>query len=500
MKNKLFTTLALFFASMVFLATNAISQCVIPITEGQNYTEDFESGQMVCWTVEATGSGTWDVMTGTASNVVAFQNAAVGDEARLVSPTFDMSSIGSATFNFSYAMMGFYNADELTVSYRTSESDPWHDLGTYSFSDWSNTYEESFALQNLTSTYQISFLGHGNGGYYIFIDNIEIVGAGGCARPVSLEVSNRTPFSALLGWSTTGNEEHWTLELNNQQLTVDTQPFLMEGLEPQTEYTFRVKADCGGGLESDWSLPLTFKTLCDVITVTDEEPYFDDFEASEDFVCWQNEIEAGEDGWVIDPGYLFPNNTAFFIWMGQIAKLISAPLDLSAVTHPTLTFRHKQLSGELTVDELSVWYGTSDSDYWHLLAEYPYPTDDWETVTLELPDPSAHYYIAFQAHAHDAQGVYVDDVWVGNTQGVGLVETLSVTAILSPNPASNKVAVTANVAEGIVDIFDCLGKKIATVPLHEGNALLNLDDFAKGIYMARITNEKGCATLKLVKE
>ena len=35
---------------------------------------------------------------------------------------------------------------------------------------------------------------------------------------------------------------------------------------------------------------------CDVIVVTDDEPYFDDFEASENFVCWQTEIVSGIDG------------------------------------------------------------------------------------------------------------------------------------------------------------------------------------------------------------
>ena len=68
MKNKLFTLLALL---LVFSFTNAFAQCVIPITDGQPYTEDFDSGTMECWTVEATGAGTWSVMTGTVTNVAA---------------------------------------------------------------------------------------------------------------------------------------------------------------------------------------------------------------------------------------------------------------------------------------------------------------------------------------------------------------------------------------------------------------------------------------------
>ena len=154
MKNKLFTLLALL---LVFGITNAFAQTVIPIVNGQNYIEDFESGTLGDWMVEATGSANWGVV----NNAATFQNAAVGDRARLISPIFDMSDISSTTLSFSYAMMALYPPyDELTVSYRTSESDAWHDLDTYSVNDWNNYYEANFELPDISSTYQISFLQH----------------------------------------------------------------------------------------------------------------------------------------------------------------------------------------------------------------------------------------------------------------------------------------------------------------------------------------------------
>ena len=50
MKNKLFTLLALL---LVFGITNAFAQTVIPIVNGQNYIEDFESGTLGDWTVDS---------------------------------------------------------------------------------------------------------------------------------------------------------------------------------------------------------------------------------------------------------------------------------------------------------------------------------------------------------------------------------------------------------------------------------------------------------------
>ncbi len=110
MRNKHYFSKALFatLLALFFSAATAVAQCTIPIAPGQSYIEDFQSGEMECWTVETTSSATWAVMQGTGSNVVAFQNASSGDEARLVSPTFDLTGSNSATFSFAYAMMALY--------------------------------------------------------------------------------------------------------------------------------------------------------------------------------------------------------------------------------------------------------------------------------------------------------------------------------------------------------------------------------------------------------
>ena len=481
MKNKHYFSKALFATVMaLFLnAAIAVAQCTIPIAPGQSYLEDFQSGEMECWTVETTSSATWAVMQGTGSNVVAFQNASADQEARLVSPTFDLTGSNSATLSFAYAMMALYPPyDELTVSYRTSPSDNWHQLATYSISDWSNTFDASFTIDDLSSTFQISFLGHCNGGYYIFVDDIELTSAGGCARPAGLSATEITTNSALLGWSTTGSEESWTIDLNGHQTTVSSQPYLMDRLEPNTEYNFRVKAKCGGGMESEWSQPTTFKTMCDVIVVTDDEPYFDDFEASEEFVCWQNQIEAGEDEWVVDPGYL----------------------DITAVTEPILTFKHRQRSLGVNVDELSVYYATSSDDSWHLLDNFTNAYEDWAEESYALPSASGTYYIAFRAKSNNADGVYVDDVRVGNYIDDGVEETSSFDVSVSPNPTSGRVTIEANTANGEVLVFDLFGRQVMSATLLEGRAELDLNDVAKGVYVARISSDNGVATVRLIKE
>ena len=324
----------------------------------------------------------------------------------------------------------------------------------------------------------------------------------GCSRPVNVHVADLTAFSASLEWTTNGNEESWLVEINDEEFKVTTMPYLIVDLTPQTEYTCRVKAQCSETLESEWSTPFTFKTLCDVITVTDNAPYFDDFEASEEFVCWQNEVELGQDGWVVDPGYLILNNTAFFIWMGQRAQLVSAPLDITAVTKPVLRFKHKQPvnPGNYMNDELTVMYLTNEDIVWHVIGSYPAPAVDWETVQLDLPDPSEKYQIAFVGDSNDGDGVYVDDVWVGNDPSLGMDAPMALHAAVSPNPAKETIVISANVDNAGVKVFDVVGRQVAEAVLSEGRATIDLNGLAQGMYVARVSCETVVTTLRFVKE
>lgn len=503
MMNYHYLKKALFAAALLIITTaTTMGQCIIPITNGQSYVEDFEGEVFDCWIVDSINGAHWTTMTGTESTVAAFSNAGnqTGAQARLISPIFDFTEVEEATLSFSYAMMGLYNVDLLVISYRNAETDPWHDLGSFSFSDWENFHEQTYDLPDLSATYQISFQGIGYGGYYILIDNVEIISALGCSRPINIQATNITAFSALINWSTSGNEAYWTLDIDGHERIIDTQPFLLEDLLPQTLYTVRVKAHCDEEMESDWSVPITFTTHCDVILVTDEEPYFDDFESSEHFVCWQDEIISGNYGWDVDPGYYIPNNSAFFFWQGDEAWLVSTFLDLSSVTKPILTFRHRQRVIDQRVDELSVWYATSYNDAWHMLGEYTEACPEWETITLSLPDPSATYLIGFRGKANDADGIYVDDVWIGNDPNVGIIETNMPATTVTPNPTTGRILVESLMDTGTITVFDLYGHQITQATLSAGRAEIDLSNYSKGIYVAQISNSNGTTNIKLVKE
>ena len=87
-----------------------------------------------------------------------------------------------------------------------------------------------------------------------------------CPAPTALTVANITPTSVDLSW--TSSADAWEIEVaDDQEPPVITNwdanaiPFTVPGLFPETDYTIRVRANCGDEGYSEWSTPITFTTL-----------------------------------------------------------------------------------------------------------------------------------------------------------------------------------------------------------------------------------------------
>ena len=158
------------------------------------------------------------------------------------------------------------------------------------------------------------------------------------------------------------------------------------------------------------------------------------------------------------------------------ALLISAPLDITAVSNPTLEFKHRQPMFQGYNEELFVAYRTSPSDSWHVLAMYQ---------------------IGFDAISHGGDGVYVDDVWVGNNAD-GVVEQQAIEVAVMPNPTSGKITVNVNISEGNVAVFDMLGKQVMTDKIIDGIAEFDLSELTQGVYFVKISDENSVKTVKVL--
>lgn len=84
-----------------------------------------------------------------------------------------------------------------------------------------------------------------------------------CPSPKQLSATAVSGHDAYLQWNVLGNETTWQICLNNDEenlITTNTNPFTVTGLDPETSYTAKVRANCGNEYSS-WSNSINFTTL-----------------------------------------------------------------------------------------------------------------------------------------------------------------------------------------------------------------------------------------------
>ena len=107
-----------------------------------------------------------------------------------------------------------------------------------------------------------------------------------CPKPRNLAASNVTSHTATLTWTAGGEETQWTVEYGQSEdftgatsKTVSNNPTLeLTGLDAETVYYARVKANCSESDASDWTAAISFETqiACAAptnVAVSDVEPF-----------------------------------------------------------------------------------------------------------------------------------------------------------------------------------------------------------------------------------
>ena len=240
-----------------------------------------------------------------------------------------------------------------------------------------------------------------------------------CPAPTDLTVSNIGPSSATVSWNSdadayllqykpaySGWDSPEAVSVNVAANTYD-----LNGLYPSTNYEVRVAADCGTDT-SLWTFG-AFTTGCAVITVTDNESYVQDFTVFPQ--CW--DLAAGAIAWGHNSysGYLYHNYGSY------TCEALTPVFDLTAVSTPYLKFAHKHadFSSSGLSDSLKVYFRTSVSDSWTLLAAYGEVTPDWTVDSVALTNVSDEFQLKFVAIGvgMNGNGCYVDDVTIYNADG-----------------------------------------------------------------------------------
>ena len=104
----------------------------------------------------------------------------------------------------------------------------------------------------------------------------------------------------------------------------------------------------------------------------------------------------------------------------SVSNLISPSMDLSSASSASVSFSYTQAAWTPDQDELRVWYRAASGDEWSQIGEYTAEATEWTAVTLDLPNLSATYQVAFNGTAAYGRGITVDDVCIATVEPAAL--------------------------------------------------------------------------------
>lgn len=268
MKKVLQTGLSLLLVTVCILTTPLNAQetetpyrNAIVIDSLSPYHEGFEFGSFDDWGYEIiAGTCDWHITDGEEAyegNHYAYFTWQRNQVARFITPVYDLSNAGTATLTFAHSQAADgSNQDILEVYYRTSATDDWHVLMIYD-SDIPTYVVDTLELPDLSATYQLSFVGNGNYGMGIYVDNINIT-AGHVETPVvePCEVpANIAVEHNVVTWESEAANFNLMYIVANDTTTVQVagNTYTFEGLENGAEVVVMVQAICAEDNVSAWS-------------------------------------------------------------------------------------------------------------------------------------------------------------------------------------------------------------------------------------------------------
>ncbi|HMZ46807.1 MAG TPA: choice-of-anchor J domain-containing protein, partial [Chitinophagaceae bacterium] len=318
----------------------------------------------------------------------------------------------------------------------------WTTLATYSANPanngpntpWENKSVNLSSYLNQTVIFRLNATSNYGENYCnIGFDNFIIEDLPSCVEPTSLSISSITTTSASVAFASSGSSfiveygvAGFTPGSNNNPgvggtiVTGTSSPIAISSLTPSITYDVYVRQDCGGVFSGN-SIKASFTTLCNPVTTF---PYNEGFESGSMPVCWSKQYVQNTVDWTfvatnnnnsITPRTGTKMANFFSNSKNMVTKLITPKLNLTSLTMPTLRFFYANVAWAGDVDQLRIYYKTSDVGSWVLIPGAVYTTQhtSWTEVKLVLPAPSANYYIAFEGNAQWGRGVEVDDVSIG---------------------------------------------------------------------------------------
>lgn len=139
----------------------------------------------------------------------------------------------------------------------------------------------------------------------MYIDDIEIEIRPACQRPKNIHLAFVGDKYAKISFTEMGDAKQWIarygsadfdINAGGNELVLDTTEFVIDGLEPFSEYDIYIKAVCDDGNSSVWGEPLKVKTLHEAVN---SYPYVNSFEDETENQKWMQYNGSEKNAWCI---------------------------------------------------------------------------------------------------------------------------------------------------------------------------------------------------------
>ena len=296
--------------SLWALANSFTTDAAIPLFEAFSTTSTPYGWSMYTGMLNADGTATlsssssWSFGTGNGlTDIHAKANVYANNQRWLVLPSLTMQNNVELTFDLALTVwsssssasptVGGQPDDKFIVLISANDGETWEVLRQWDNAGSEYVYDaipNTFQLQSIDlsrfagSSVTIAFYGEStesNGDNNIHVDNVSIDYIPACPKPTGLTVANVTNHTADLSWNQLGEASEWevvyTLEGREFTATTNTNPYTLTGLDADSPYTVKVRANCGADGYSEWSNEVSFTTMvaCPAptnLTVSDIQP------------------------------------------------------------------------------------------------------------------------------------------------------------------------------------------------------------------------------------
>lgn len=423
------------------------------------------------WVADAFGN------VGAVNNSVKMNIDAAVDNEWIISPLYSIPAnyelkydAAATQWNGTGAPTTAWEADDFVQVLVSTGTTNWTVLYTYNTANAnipSNTGTpniidlDTYAGQTVRFAFR-AVEGAANGAADIdfFIDNFQIRQTPPCVEPTTLTATSISSNGANLSWVDPSGiqfDYEYIVQLAGggvptvagNIVDITTLPLTINTLNPNTNYEFWVRANCGVDGNSAWVGPVTFRTLCNAITTL---PHTEGFDAVTLPSCWTTALITGVTNWAPDDtndGVPSARTGARFAgksWVGNDDALLISPVyNLAAYSTQQARLNvwiYRSANG-LSTDRVTFHANTANNlTGATMLVDIPLPitaapvvaTAGWYNYVVNIPlsfNTVGNFYIIAQGRTTSSFSSY----------GIGFDDyVLELVPATAPSCASNVVA------------------------------------------------------------